>query len=98
MQGVKDAREAGFTAVGHLTPFLDEPVDKPFFKTHAENMRGAIEAVAAYREAAGDDVDLCIEVHRRLTPAEAVTLAKGIEPYHPLFYEVRYACLTCPCI
>ena len=87
VQGVKDAREAGFTAVGHLTPFLDEPVDKPFFKTHAENMRGAIEAVAAYREAAGDDIDLCIEIHRRLTPAEAVTLAKGIEPYHPLFYE-----------
>ena len=87
VQGVKDAREAGFTAVGHLTPFLDEPVDKPFFKTHAENMRGAIEAVAAYREAAGDDVDLCIEIHRRLTPAEAVTLAKGIEPYHPLFYD-----------
>ena len=87
VQGVKDAREAGFTAVGHLTPFLDEPTDIPFFKTHAENMRGAIEAVAAYREAAGDDVDLCIEIHRRLTPAEAVTLAKGIEPYHPLFYE-----------
>ena len=87
VQGVKDARDAGFTAVGHLTPFLDEPVDKPFFKTHAENMRGAIEAVAAYREAAGDNVDLCIEIHRRLTLAEAVTLAKGIEPYHPLFYE-----------
>ena len=87
VQGVKDAREAGFTAVGHLTPFLDEPTEVPFFKTHADKMRDAIEAVADYREAAGDDVDLCIEIHRRLTPAEAITLARGIEPYHPLFYE-----------
>ena len=40
-----------------------------------------------YREAVGDDVDLCIEIHRQLTPAEAVVLARGIEPYHPFFYE-----------
>ena len=32
-------------------------------------------------------MDLCIEIHRRLTPTEAITLAKGIEQYHPLFYE-----------
>jgi galactonate dehydratase len=32
-------------------------------------------------------VDLCIEIHRRLTPAEAVVLGRGIEPYHPYFYE-----------
>ena len=50
-------------------------------------MRDAIDAVAAYREAVGDEVDLCIEIHRRLTPAEAVVLARGIEPYHPFFYE-----------
>ena len=87
VQGVKDARAAGFTAVGHLTPFLDESRDVPYFKSHADKMRDAIDAVAAYREAAGDGVDLCIEIHRRLTPAEAITLAKGIEPYHPLFYE-----------
>ena len=87
VQGVKDAREAGFTAVGHLTPFLDESKNVPYFKTHAEKIGDAIEAVAAYREAAGTGVDLCIEIHRRLTPTEAITLAKGIEQYHPLFYE-----------
>jgi galactonate dehydratase len=32
-------------------------------------------------------VDLCLEIHRRLTPAEAVTLAQGIEKYTPFFYE-----------
>ena len=87
IQGVKDAKEQGFTAVGHLTPFLDEERDVPFFKTHVDKMRDAIETVGAYREAVGDDVDLCIEIHRRLTPAEAVVLARGIEQFHPFFYE-----------
>ena len=87
VEDVRAAREAGFTAVGHLTPFLDEDRSVPYFKTHVDKMRDAIDAVAAYREAAGDHVDLCIEIHRRLTPAESVTLAQGIEPYHPLFYE-----------
>ena len=87
VQGVRDARRAGFTAVGHLTPFLDESRSVPYFKTHADKMRDAIDAVGAYREAAGEDVDLCIEIHRRLTPAEAITLARGIERYHPFFFE-----------
>jgi galactonate dehydratase len=85
--GCVAAKEQGFTAVGHLTPFRDEPRDIPFFKTHVDKMRDAIETVAAYREAVGDAVDLCIEIHRRLTPSEAVVLARGIEPYHPFFYE-----------
>jgi galactonate dehydratase len=87
VSSVKAAKEAGFTAVGHLTPFLDEPRSLPYFSTHANKMRDAIEAVGAYREAVGDDVDLCIEVHRRLTPSESITLARGIEKYHPFFYE-----------
>ena len=87
LQGVKDAKEQGFTAVGHLTPFLDEPKDVPYFKTHVDKMRDAIETVRMYREAVGSEVDLCIEIHRRLTPAEAVVLARGIEEFHPFFYE-----------
>jgi galactonate dehydratase len=50
-------------------------------------MRRAIDRVRRYREAVGDDVDLCIEIHRRLTPHEAIVLARGIEQYHPFFYE-----------
>ena len=87
VQGVRDAKNAGFTAVGHLTPFLDESKDVPYFKSHAAKMQDAIDAVAAYREAAGKEVDLCIEIHRRLTPAEAIVLGRGIEPYHPMFFE-----------
>jgi galactonate dehydratase len=87
IQGCVDAKRQGFTAVGHLTPFLDEGRHVPFFKTHASKMGDAIDTVRRYREAVGNDVDLCIEIHRRLTPAEAVVLARGIEQYHPMFYE-----------
>ena len=87
IQGCVDAKKKGFTAVGHLTPFLDESRDVPYFKTYADKMQDAIDTVRRYREAVGNDVDLCIEIHRRLTPAEAVTLAEGIEPYHPCFLE-----------
>lgn len=87
VQGVEAARKQGYTAVGHLTPFLDEDRSIPYFKTHVDKMEDAIDAVRQYREAAGDDVDICIEIHRQLTPAEAIVLAKGIEQYHPMFYE-----------
>lgn len=87
VQGVEAARKQGYTAVGHLTPFLDEDRGVPYFKTHVDKMEDAIDAVRQYREAAGDDVDICIEIHRQLTPAEAIVLAKGIEQYHPMFYE-----------
>lgn len=87
IQGCRDAKAQGFTAVGHLTPFLDEDHSVPLFKTHVDKMRDAIETVAAYRDAVGRDVDLCIEIHRRLAPAEAIVLARGIEEYHPFFYE-----------
>ena len=85
--GIVEAKERGFTAVGHLTPFLDERRDMPYFKTHADKMGDAIETVRRYREAVGTGVDLCIEIHRRLTPTEAVQLGLGIEQYHPFFYE-----------
>jgi len=87
VQGCIAAKEAGFTAVGHLTPFTDDPREQPYFKTHASKIGDAIESVRQYREAVGDAVDLCVEIHRQLTPAEAIVLAEGIAPYHPYFYE-----------
>ena len=87
MQGCVAAKQSGFTAVGHLTPFLDESRNEPYFETHAQKIGRAADRVRQYREAVGDDVDLCIEIHRRLTPAEAIALGREIEPYHPFFYE-----------
>lgn len=80
-------RDQGFTAVGHLSPLLDEPHDTPYFETHAELVRDGVERVRAFREAVGTDVDLCIEIHRRLDPEQAIALGRELEPYHPMFFE-----------
>ena len=87
IDGCIAAKEAGFTAVGHLTPFADEPREQSWFKTFAARIEDGIESVRQYREAVGKDVDLCIEIHRQLSTAEAIALGRGIEPYHPYFYE-----------
>ncbi|PZN96895.1 MAG: galactokinase [Hyphomicrobiales bacterium] len=86
-EGVRKAREAGFTAVGHLTPFLDSPRDQPYYESHARKLTDAIDTVRQYREIAGPDVDLCIEIHRRMTPYEAIQFGRAIEPFYPLFLE-----------
>ena len=87
IQGCVDAKEKGFTAVKHLTPFLDSDRTQSYFMMHTHKMHDAIDTVAEYREAVGDEVDLCIEIHRRLDPAEAIILGRGIEPYCPFFCE-----------
>ncbi|TVX97896.1 galactonate dehydratase [Paenibacillus cremeus] len=88
LQGIREAKSLGFTAIGHLSPLLDLPRGTVTpFETHAQMINNAIDRVRQYREAVGDEVDLCIEIHRRLSPADAVVLANGIEPYRPYFYE-----------
>ncbi|MGH8417193.1 MAG: mandelate racemase/muconate lactonizing enzyme family protein [Pseudomonas sp.] len=87
LEECKAKMDAGFTAFGHLNPFLDEGNDQVYFKTHIRKMRDAIDNVRRMREVVGDRVDLLIELHRRLTPAEAITFTRGIEEYHPMFVE-----------
>ncbi|MGL9719712.1 galactonate dehydratase [Symbiopectobacterium sp.] len=84
---LKKMKAQGVTAIGHLTPFLDESRGDPYFITHAKEIGEAIERIGAYREAVGNDVDLCIEVHRRLKPHDAIVFAQGIAPYLPYFIE-----------
>jgi galactonate dehydratase len=80
-------KEEGFTALGHLNPLLDEGTETPYYKSHAEKIGVAIDNVRRLREAVGPSVDLCIEIHRRLTPPEAIALGRGIEQYLPMFLE-----------
>ena len=84
---VAAAREQGFTAVGHLSPLLDEARDEPYFETHAGLVADATERVRRYREAAGEDVDLLVELHRRLDPEQAIVLTNAIAEHRPLFVE-----------
>jgi galactonate dehydratase len=83
----KRLKAEGFTALGHLNPMLDEDEKQPYFKTHAAKVEEAIDNVRQLREAVGKDVDLCIEIHRRMTPPEALALGRGIEKYTPMFFE-----------
>lgn len=87
LRNLADAKAQGFTAVGHVNPFLDEPRSEPYYETHVQKITRAAERVAKYREVLGDEVDLCLELHRKLKPYEAIELAHAIEPYHPYFYE-----------
>ncbi len=83
----REAKELGFTAVGHLNPYLDESRDTTYFEPHARKLGAAVRRVVAFREAVGDEVDLCIELHRRLTPAEAIPLSRELAPLRPMFLE-----------
>jgi galactonate dehydratase len=80
-------QQRGFTAIGHLNPFLDEDRDQAYGRGHARKIREAADNVARLRAALGQDMDLCVELHRRLTPAEAVVFAEAIAPQHPFFIE-----------
>ncbi|MEX1018835.1 MAG: mandelate racemase/muconate lactonizing enzyme family protein [Litorilinea sp.] len=47
----------------------------------------AVARVAAVREAVGPDVEILVEVHRRLAPAQAIRVATRIAEYRPYWYE-----------
>jgi galactonate dehydratase len=74
--------ERGFTALKF------DPFPGPW-RQHVtrEEERSAVACVAAVREAVGSDIDLLIEVHRRLAPANAIRVARMLEEYEPYWYE-----------
>ncbi|KAL2782599.1 enolase C-terminal domain-like protein [Aspergillus keveii] len=83
----KRKMDLGYTAFGHINPFLDEGNDATYFKTHVKKMQDAAENVRKMRAVVGEKVDLLIELHRRLTPAEAVTFCNMIKDDNPMFVE-----------
>ena len=74
-------KEKGWTAVKTvpvpLTRILDGP---PVLKAAEASLR-------ATREALGDDTDILLDLHGRLTPQMAIQYGKCFEDYHPLFLE-----------
>ncbi|MCI0705112.1 MAG: galactonate dehydratase [Planctomycetia bacterium] len=52
----------------------------------------AVEQFAALRKAGGDDVDIGIDFHGKVSPALAKVLIKGLEPYQPMFVEEPVNC------
>ncbi len=49
--------------------------------------RAVVGFLAAVRERLGDDVEICHDVHERLTPTEAAALARDLEPLRLFFLE-----------
>ena len=47
----------------------------------------SLELVEAVRDAVGPDVEILIEMHGRFTPAEAVAIARELEPFRPSWIE-----------
>jgi len=74
--------ESGFTALKF------DPIPGPWRTFVSKDVeRQAVENVRAVRQAVGTDVDILVEMHRRLAPMHAVKIARGIEEYEPFWYE-----------
>lgn len=74
-------REMGMTALKYsIIPPISPIIGREELKSHVARFR-------AVRETIGDSVELAIDFHGRVTPANALRIIEAIEPYHPLFVE-----------
>ena len=81
-EAAKSAVEEGFTALKFdplVGNFQDMTVDR-LVKT-------ARDLVAAAREGGGPDLDLIVEVHRKLTPMNSIVLETALAPFNLYFIE-----------
>ena len=81
-ENARAAAEEGFTAV----KFDPLPLGYQDM-TQARLISSVRDQVAAVREGAEEDVDVIIEIHRKLSPMVAIALAEHISEFRPLFYE-----------
>lgn len=89
IQGCKEAKARGFKAVGHLTPFVDSDRREVMkMESFATKISNAAERVYQYRETIGNEVDLCIEIHRQLNVPEAIALGREIEKPDRCFMKI----------
>ncbi len=76
------AAEEGFTAI------KTDPLPDGFQSmTLSRLIHDTRENVAAMRAGAGLDVDIILEIHRKLTPMNAIALAEQLVEFRPLFFE-----------
>ena len=72
----------GFTAIKY------DPVPGPW-RTFIpkDHIRHAVKVMCAVRDAVGPDVDLLLEIHRRLAPMHAIDLANALAEFEPYWFE-----------
>src|SRR5438309_9151594 len=91
-RGVLELRKglaAGFTA------FKTGPAFRRKYPRYIETpsqVNYAVEQFAALRKAAGEDIDIAIDFHGKVSPALAKVLIKGLEPHLPMFVEEPINC------
>jgi galactonate dehydratase len=82
------AERARETVARGFTALKFDPFPGPW-RTHIprDAEEQAVATVAAVREAVGPQIDLLIEVHRRLAPMHAIRIARAMEPFRPFWFE-----------
>jgi galactonate dehydratase len=82
------ARAAAKVVGRGFTALKFDPFSNPW-RTHIGRTEEAlaVERVKAVREAVGPQVEILVEVHRRLAPNEAIRMAHKLEPFEPFWYE-----------
>jgi galactonate dehydratase len=86
---LKKGIAAGFTA------FKTGPTFRRNYPRYVETpaqVQYAVERFAELRKAAGDDIDIAIDFHGKVSPALARVLIRGLEPYLPMFVEEPINC------
>ena len=76
-----EAVEEGFTAMKSMAVPPTMPVEG------LPAVRAAEAAVAAMREAVGDEIDLMVDCHARPSPAMGLQFGKALDPYGLYFFE-----------
>ncbi len=85
IEEARQAAEEGFTAV-KLDPLI-EGSEGFHTRSHARRLSDVVELVAAMRHELGDDVDIGLEIHRKLDTAEALALAERLVPFGIYMFE-----------
>ena len=81
----KESAEEGWTAI------KTDPLPDGFQSMTLERLiSDTVDNVAAMREGAGKDVDIILEIHRKLTPMNAIALAQELEQFHPSSTKTRF--------
>ena len=79
-------KAAEVVARGYLALKFD-PFGSAFRALDPQERTKSLAIVRAVRDQVGDAVDLMIEVHDRLTPAEAIRICRDLEEFRPLWVE-----------
>ena len=80
---------AGFTAFKTNPAFRRR---SPRYLESPAQVRHAVEQFEALRKEGGDDVDIAIDFHGKVSPALAKVFIKGLEPHQPMFIEEPINC------